>query len=151
MVLYTFGLWQYLLTGQTATPQDEDAGTVPPLRWHGYNQPSLANQGYVTQYVKGRGSNRASLDLLVTCPGTLAVARLRHDTLKGRVKRHGFLVEFTDVLGASTNSWRRELEQQRNVHLCFSSPCEASPTSAPDGPLQAKAIRKRKVPFASFL
>ena len=78
--------------------------------------------GYVQQEVRGRGEAREPHDLLVT--DGLAVARLRHGTLRGRTNRHGFKCSCTGVHSSSHRYFRNQLESMGCVvHLCSEDPC----------------------------
>ena len=74
--------------------------------------------------MRGRGENREPLDLLVT--DGVAIARLRHGTLRGRTNRHGFRCCASSVHSSSHRYFRNQLEAaQHEVHLCASDPCTA--------------------------
>ena len=80
--------------------------------------------GYIQQDVRGRGEAREPHDLLVT--DGLAVARLRHGTLRGRTNRHGFKCACTGVHSSSHRYFRNQLESAGcTVHLCSEDPCGA--------------------------
>lgn len=80
--------------------------------------------GYIQQDVRGRGEAREPHDLLVT--DGLAVARLRHGTLRGRANRHGFKCACAGVHSSSHRYFRNQLESAGcTVHLCAEDPCGA--------------------------
>lgn len=80
--------------------------------------------GYIQQDVRGRGEAREPHDLLVT--DGLAVARLRHGTLRGRTNRHGFKCACAGVHSSSHRYFRNQLESAGcTVHLCAEDPCGA--------------------------
>ena len=80
--------------------------------------------GYIQQDVRGRGEAREPHDLLVT--DGLAVARLRHGTLRGRTNRHGFKCACAGVHSSSHRYFRNQLESAGcAVHLCAEDPCGA--------------------------
>lgn len=61
-------------------------------------------------------------DLLVT--DGVAIARLRHGTLRGRTNRFGFKTECETVRSASHWYFRHQLESYNcRVHLCAGTPC----------------------------
>lgn len=61
-------------------------------------------------------------DLLVT--DGVAIARLRHGTLRGRTNRFGFKTECETVHSASHRYFRHQLESYNcRVHLCAGTPC----------------------------
>ena len=77
---------------------------------------------YVQTEVRGRGDNRDPHDLLVT--DRVAVARLRHGTLRGRTNRFGIKIECDSVHSASHRCFRHLLESHEcKVHLCAQVPC----------------------------
>ena len=79
---------------------------------------------YIQQEVRGRGDSREPHDLLVT--DGLAVARLRHGTLRGRTNRHGFKCACNGVHSSSHRYFRNQLESASCcVHLCAEDPCGA--------------------------
>ena len=58
-------------------------------RWTGPKGHDVWTAEYVQQGVRGRGGNREPHDLLIT--DGVAIARLRHGTLRGRANRHGYI------------------------------------------------------------
>ena len=75
--------------------------------WVGPRAGTEWSSAYIQQEVRGRGDSREPHDLLVT--DGLAVARLRHGTLRGRTNRHGFKCSCNGVhsspTGTSGTSW----------------------------------------------
>lgn len=63
---------------------------------------------YVQQEVRGRGDPREPHDLLVT--DGIAIARIRHGTLRGRTNRFGFKLEGERVFSASHRYYRNQVE-----------------------------------------
>lgn len=63
---------------------------------------------YVQREVRGRGTGQKPYDLLVT--DGVAVARLRHSTIRGRTNRHGFLCKCDEVRASSHRYFRHFLE-----------------------------------------
>jgi hypothetical protein len=78
--------------------------------------------------VRGRGLNQRPLDLLVA--DGVAVARLRHDTIRGRTNRHGFVCACNEVRASSHRYFRHHLETANcTIHLCSQDPCTAPEVS----------------------
>ena len=77
---------------------------------------------YVQQGVRGRGHNREPHDLLIT--DGVAIARLRHGTLRGRTTRNGYKLQGTAIHSASHRYLRNQLDAYNlEVHLCACDPC----------------------------
>ena len=101
--------------------------TEPP-NWCGPASPRAWSSQYVQQEVRARDMDqRQPYDLLIRCEG--GYARLSHGPVKGRTNRHGFVCAFDEVIGCTSRSLRRKLEEEpRQVHLCASEPCTADPS-----------------------
>ena len=92
--------------------------------WVGPRAGSEWTAAYIQQEVRGRGESREPHDLLVT--DGLAVARLRHGTLRGRTNRNGFKCSCSGVHSSSHRYFRNQLESMGCVvHLCAEDPCGA--------------------------
>lgn len=91
-------------------------------RWVGPRGQDEWSAEYVQQSVRGRGQNREPHDLLVT--DGVAIARLRHGTLRGRTNRFGYRLQGTVIHSASHRYLRNQLDAYNlEVHLCASNPC----------------------------
>ena len=91
-------------------------------KWIGPRGSEEWTSAYVQTDVRGRGDNRDPHDLLVT--DGVAVARLRHGTLRGRTNRFGIKIECDSVHSASHRYFRHLLESHEcKVHLCAQVPC----------------------------
>ena len=92
--------------------------------WVGPRAGAEWSAAYIQQEVRGRGESREPHDLLVT--DGLAVARLRHGTLRGRTNRNGFKCSCSGVHSSSHRYFRNQLESMGCVvHLCAEDPCGA--------------------------
>ena len=92
--------------------------------WVGPRAGTEWTSAYIQQEVRGRGDAREPHDLLVT--DGLAVARLRHGTLRGRTNRHGFKCSCSGVHSSSHRYFRNQIESAGCiVHLCAEDPCGA--------------------------
>ena len=92
--------------------------------WVGPRAGTEWTSAYIQQDVRGRGEAREPHDLLVT--DGLAVARLRHGTLRGRTNRNGFKCQCSGVHSSSHRYFRNQLESAGcTVHLCAEDPCGA--------------------------
>ena len=73
---------------------------------------------YFMERVRGRGSKRRHLDMVCRSEGRVARLQLSFDE-RHRIDQSGLWVDFTSVLGCTSNGWRRTLETSaRRVHLC---------------------------------
>lgn len=91
-------------------------------RWTGPRGAEEWTSDYVQQSVRGRGENRDPNDLLVS--DGVAIARLRHGTLRGRTNRHGYRCNGGAVYASSHRYFRNQLEALgHEIHLCAGEPC----------------------------
>ena len=91
-------------------------------RWVGPKGQEAWTAEYVQQSVRGRGDNREPHDLLIT--DGVAIARLRHGTLRGRTNRNGYRLQCTAVHSASHRYLRNQLDAYNlEIHLCSTDPC----------------------------
>ena len=86
-------------------------------RWTGPKGAEEWSSDFVQQSVRGRGDSRDPFDLLVT--DGVAIARLRHGTLRGRTNRHGYRCNGGTVYASSHRYFRNQLEALGlEIHLC---------------------------------
>lgn len=112
---HALALWRYV-RGQGQWHE------VAQLQWVGPAGREEWSAAYVQQEVRGRGEPREPHDLLVT--DGVAVARIRHGTLRGRTNRHGFKLEGEGVFSASHRYFRNHVEAMDcRIHLCAQQPC----------------------------
>ena len=91
-------------------------------RWTGPKGQDAWTAEYVQQGVRGRGHNREPHDLLIT--DGVAIARLRHGTLRGRTTRNGYKLQGTAIHSASHRYLRNQLDAYNlELHLCACDPC----------------------------
>ena len=91
-------------------------------RWTGPKGAEEWSSDFVQQSVRGRGDSRDPFDLLVT--DGVAIARLRHGTLRGRTNRHGYRCNGGTVYASSHRYFRNQLEALGlEIHLCAGDPC----------------------------
>lgn len=91
-------------------------------RWYGPKGQHEWTAEYIQQQVRGRGESREPHDLLVT--DGVAIARIRHGTLRGRTNRHGYRLQGADIHSASHRYYRNILEAAGlDLHLCACDPC----------------------------
>ena len=120
---YCLAVWRYLRgQGQWYEIAHLQGFRVFRPKWIGPRGQEEWTSAYVQNEVRGRGDNREPHDLLVT--DGIAIARLRHGTLRGRTNRHGFRAECESVHSSSHRYFRNQLEgHECRVHLCGSTPC----------------------------
>eukprot|EP00438_Fugacium_kawagutii_P005313 Skav210287 [mRNA] locus=scaffold475:3020:13981:- [translate_table: standard] len=118
-----FAFWRYLCGhGQWYELAQIHGMRVFRPKWIGPRGREDWSAGYVQQDVRGRGDGREPYDLLVT--DGVAIARLRHGTLRGRTNRFGFRADCDSVHASSHRYYRNQLEgMECRVHLCSQQPC----------------------------
>ena len=120
---HALALWRYI-RGQGQWHEVAQLHGIRVFRpqWVGPAGREEWSAAYVQQEVRGRGESREPHDLLVT--DGVAVARIRHGTLRGRTNRHGFKLEGEGVFSASHRYFRNQVEAlDCRIHLCAQQPC----------------------------
>ena len=105
-----------------------DASTTPTPRvlddveWHGPATGWPTETRYLQYRLKGRGSRRRLNDILIKKGGQ--VARLyQEESMLKRIDSNGLRVKFSNIAGATSRHFRRELENVGEVHLCRQREC----------------------------
>ena len=123
--VHSRALWRYCQGTGTWSDVTRLQGQRPYIpMWKGPGTSTPWTAQYVQREVRGRGLNQRPLDLLVA--DGVAVARLRHDTIRGRTNRHGFVCVCNEVRASSHRYFRHHLEAANcAIHLCSQDPCTA--------------------------
>ena len=123
--VHSRALWRYSQGSGTWSDVTRLQGKRPYIpMWKGPGTSNPWTAQYVQREVRGRGPNQRPLDLLVA--DGVAVARLRHDTIRGRTNRHGFVCTCNEVRASSHRYFRHHLETANcTIHLCSQDPCTA--------------------------
>ena len=124
-MIHSRALWRYCQgtgTWSDVTRLQGHRPFIPTWKGPGTGTPWTAQ--YVQREVRGRGPNQRPFDLLVA--DGVAVAGLRHGTIRGRTHRHGFLCQCGEVRASSHRYFCHHIETANcAVHLCAQDPCTA--------------------------
>ncbi len=107
--------WRSLqyLTGGAPPPNPLATGEAAcDIIWHGPGANLPWTGDYVAKVVKARGEQRLPYDLLIAHfhnGNRDQVARLRHDALVGRSNRHGYIVNYLEIVSCSSKEFRDTL------------------------------------------
>ena len=123
--VHSRALWNYSRGHGTWSDVTRLQGQRPYLpAWKGPSTGEAWTAQYVQREVRGRGANQKPFDLLIA--DGVAVARLRHGTIRGRTNRHGFLCQCDEVRASSHRYFRnhacrgsqllRSLVRARSLH-----------------------------------
>ncbi len=115
------------LTGRAPPPDPLATGEAAcEIIWHGPGVNLPWTGDYEAKVVKARGEQRLPYDLLIAHfhnGNRDQVARLRHDALVGRSNRHGYIVNYLEIVSCSSKEFRDTLlGAPLLVHLCASDP-----------------------------
>ena len=123
--IHSRALWRYCQGTGTWSDVTRLQGQRPFIPvWKGPGAGTPWSALYIQREVRGRGPNQKPFDLLVA--DGVAVARLRHGTIRGRTNRHGFLCQCEEVRASSHRYLRHHIETANcAVHLCAQDPCTA--------------------------